>query len=90
MAPLSIALGRPFALGTSSLTLYSDSLIPWAWAINGAFSVLATPLANILSVTVGWNVVVVLALLLYASTVLSFPGKVSPATPREQSEFSAR
>jgi hypothetical protein len=90
MAPLSIALGRPFALGTSSLALYSDSLIPWAWAINGAFSVLATPLANILSVTVGWNVVVVLALLLYASTVLSFPGKVSSATPRGQSEFSAR
>ncbi|HET6450173.1 MAG TPA: hypothetical protein VFI08_02640, partial [Spirochaetia bacterium] len=85
MAPLSIALGRPFALGTSSLAGYSDSLIPWAWAINGAFSVLATPLANILSVTVGWDVVVVAALLLYASTVLSFPGErrgISPVTPR--------
>jgi hypothetical protein len=92
MAPLSIALGRPFALGTSSLALHSDSLIPWAWAINGAFSVLATPLANILSVTVGWDVVVAAALVLYASTILSFPGRreVSPATPRERAGSSAR
>ncbi len=74
MAPLSFALGRPFALGTSSLGGYSDSLIPWAWAINGAFSVLATPLAAILSVTTGWDVVIVLALALYATTLLSFPG----------------
>jgi hypothetical protein len=74
MAPLSIALGRPFALGTSSLGVSSDSLIPWAWAINGAFSVLATPLANILSVTSGWSVVLACALVLYLSTALSFPG----------------
>jgi hypothetical protein len=78
MAPLSLALGRPFALGTSSLGGYSDSLIPWAWAINGAFSVLATPLANILSVTGGWDVVLVLALLLYLSTAVSFPGGKQP------------
>lgn len=88
MAPLSIALGRPFALGTSSLARYSDSLIPWAWAINGAFSVLATPLANILSVTVGWDVVVVAALVLYVTTLRSFPD-VSPAVPPGQQASSA-
>jgi len=88
MAPLSFALGRPFALGTSSLGGYSDSLIPWAWAINGAFSVLATPLANILSVTTGWDVVLVLALALYGTTLLSFPAArrgaaaVNSTTPR--------
>ena len=78
MAPLSIALGRPFALGTSSLGVSTDSLIPWAWAINGAFSVLATPLANILSVTSGWAVVLVCALVLYLSTAVSFPGPRQP------------
>ncbi len=89
MAPVSIALGRPFALGTSALAGYSDSLIPWAWAINGAFSVLATPLASILSVSTGWAVVMVLALLLYLSTTLSFPGKtaggINPPRLREPS-----
>jgi MFS family permease len=82
MAPLSLALGRPFALGTSSLGGYSDSLIPWAWAINGAFSVLATPLANILSVTGGWDIVLALALLLYLSTAMSFPGRKQPRSSR--------
>jgi hypothetical protein len=94
MAPISLALGRPFALGTSSLAGVSDSLIPWAWAINGAFSVLATPLANILSVTTGWNVVFTLALVLYLSTALSFPQTrrlaISSTTPREPAGSSAR
>ena len=75
IAPLSFALGRPFALGTSSLAGYSDSLVPWAWAINGAFSVVATPLASILSVTTGWSAVLVLALLLYLTTAVSFPSR---------------
>ncbi len=73
IAPLSFALGRPFALGTSSLAAYSDSLVPWAWAINGAFSVVATPLASILSVSTGWSAVLMLALVIYLSTAVSFP-----------------
>jgi hypothetical protein len=77
IAPLSFALGRPFALGTSSLAVYSDSLVPWAWAINGAFSVVATPLASILSVSTGWSAVLVLALLLYLTTAASFPSSKS-------------
>ncbi len=75
IAPLSFALGRPFALGTSSLAGYSDSLVPWAWAINGAFSVVATPLANILSVSTGWSAVLAAALLLYLTTAISFPAR---------------
>jgi len=75
IAPLSFALGRPFALGTSSLAGYSDSLVPWAWAINGAFSVVATPLASILSVSTGWNVVLAAALLIYLTTAASFPSR---------------
>jgi hypothetical protein len=85
VAPISTALGRPFALGTSSLAGTSDSLIPWAWAINGAFSVLATPLASILSVTVGWNLVMGAALVLYLSTVLSLPRSTGqPSSTRPQ------
>jgi hypothetical protein len=75
IAPVSVALGRPFALGTSSLGGYSDALVPWAWAINGAVSVLATPLANILSVSTGWRAVFALALVLYLSTALTFPDR---------------
>ena len=79
LAPASFALGRPFALGTSALAERSDTLIPWAWAINGAFSVVATPLASILSVSMGWSVVLVAALVFYATTAVTFPEK--PRSP---------
>jgi hypothetical protein len=89
VAPVSFALGRPFALGTSALAGRSDSLVPWAWAINGAFSVVATPLAKILSGSTGWSAVFVLALLLYLSTALSFPDRktrgVDPSSLRGSS-----
>jgi MFS family permease len=73
MAPLCFALGRPFALGTSALQTRSDSYVTWAWAMNGALSVVATPLANLLSAGSGWRVVFAAALLLYLSTALTFP-----------------
>jgi hypothetical protein len=79
VAPVSFALGRPFALGTSALAGVSDSLVPWAWAINGALSVVATPLASIISVSTGWSAVILAALILYASTALTFP-----ETPRSR------
>jgi MFS family permease len=75
VAPLSFAMGRPFPLGSSSLGERSETLIPWAWAINGAFSVIATPLANIVSARIGWAPIIAAALLLYLSTLLSFPMK---------------
>jgi hypothetical protein len=75
LAPASFALGRPFALGTGALGEQADTLIPWAWAINGSLSVVATPLANILSVSVGWSVVLAAALVLYATTALTFPDR---------------
>jgi hypothetical protein len=72
-APASYAMGRYFPLGNSSLGEASRPLIPWAWAVNGAFSVIATPLANIVSTRYGWRFVLASALLLYLSTALSFP-----------------
>jgi hypothetical protein len=75
LAPASFALGRPFALGTGAVGEQADTLIPWAWAINGSLSVVATPLANILSVSAGWSVVLAAALVLYATTALTFPDR---------------
>ncbi len=79
VAPISFALGRPFPLGITSLGPFPGPLVPWAWAINGAFSVIATPLANIVSVYAGWSLVLAAALLLYGSTLATFPVRRSPA-----------
>ncbi len=73
LAPLSFALGMPFALGLSSLEKKNTALLPWAWALNGAFSVIATPLANILAVSGGFSRLLWGGLLLYVIVWLTFP-----------------
>ncbi len=71
LAPASLALGLPFPLG---LTRAGDgALLPWAWALNGAFSVVATPLATLVARSFGFQTVLLDAALLYAVALCSFP-----------------
>ena len=70
-APVSLALGLPFPLGLARAG--SGAMLPWAWALNGAFSVVATPLANLLAVHDGFDRVLMAAILLYALALISFP-----------------
>ena len=77
IAPGSIALGLPFPLGLHRVV--SDrgaaGFLPWAWGLNGAFSVVSTPLANLIALTEGFSWVLLSALLVYAIAIVSFPGK---------------
>jgi hypothetical protein len=75
IAPVSFALGMPFPLGLSSLREHTGALLPWAWAINGAFSVISTPLANIISVSKGFTALFVISIALYAVAFVTFPGR---------------
>jgi hypothetical protein len=68
----SIPLGFFFPLGLSRLPRESG-LIPWGWALNGAFSVVATPLANLMAITSGYHLLLWSAFLLYALAYLAFP-----------------
>jgi hypothetical protein len=79
-APAAFAMGRFFPLGNTAIGARAANLVPWAWAVNGAFSVVSTPLANILSTSFGWKTVLIGALALYLATVLLFPlKKAAPA-----------
>jgi hypothetical protein len=71
IAPVAIALGLPFPLGLSQMG--DGSGLPWGWALNGAFSVLATPLAALLSRDAGYAAVLLSAGCLYAVALLTFP-----------------
>ncbi len=64
LAPLSVALGMPFPLGLRRLG--SGPMLPFAWAVNGAFSVVATPLANLLITQAGIHWVLLAAAAAYA------------------------
>ncbi len=75
VAPFAFAMGRPFPLGNTAVGNTAAHLVPWAWAVNGAFSVISTPLASLISSALGWRVVLVAAFALYLSTLLVFPEK---------------
>lgn len=91
MAPVSLALGLPFPLGLGRVAGLGSGFLPWAWALNGAFSVVATPLANLLVQQVGINRVLVTALLLYAIALAAFPRRIAALhrMPQCQSPSSA-
>jgi hypothetical protein len=52
-----ILMGIPFPLGISLLHEAAPQLIPWAWAVNGCFSVIAPLLAVMLALSAGYHLV---------------------------------
>ena len=70
LAPVSVALGLLFPLG---LGRAGEGFLPWAWGLNGAFSVVATPLANLIALSVGYDRLIALALVMYALAITTFP-----------------
>ncbi len=65
LMPLGLFMGIPFPTGLKILGESSESLIPWAWAINGCLSVLAPILTVMLAMTVGFKTVLWLGALAY-------------------------
>jgi hypothetical protein len=81
LAPVSLALGLPFPLGLARTG--DGGLLPWAWGLNGAFSVVATPLANLIAREVGFTALLSCAGALYMVALLAFPAvRQSAATHR--------
>ena len=73
IAPLAVAMGMPFPLGLKRIAKTAPDFLPWAWGINGFASVTSAVLATLLAIEFGFNVVIVLALVLYAIAALLFP-----------------
>jgi hypothetical protein len=74
IAPLGVVLGMPMALGLGRFAGKNVALLPWAWAINGAGSVIASPLANLVMVEFGYKVLLGVAFVLYMTVAASQPG----------------
>ena len=81
IAPVSVLMGLPFPLGLTRAG--KGGLLPWAWGLNGAFSVVATPLANLIAREAGFQRVLLCAAILYGIALLTFPvTRRSPAWHR--------
>ena len=71
VAPVSMVLGLPFPLGLTQAG--TGGFLPWAWGLNGAFSVVATPAASLLAREAGFSWVLLAAVILYGVALISFP-----------------
>jgi len=72
LAPIAFFMGMPFSLGLAWVATYNNRLIPWAWAINSAASVIGMVLATLLLLHIPATTLNLLAIVLYstASTLL--------------------
>ncbi|MFZ3090035.1 MAG: hypothetical protein WA240_05345 [Nitrospirota bacterium] len=65
LCPIGILMGMPFPAAMKMLGERNKDVIPWAWCVNGASSVISSILAIIIALSVGFNAVLLLAALMY-------------------------
>jgi hypothetical protein len=70
LAPLGMLMGLPFPLGLSYLSQVAPDRLPWAWAANGAASVVASVLAALVALSVGFVGVLAAGAAVYAVAAL--------------------
>ena len=65
LGPLAFFMGMPFPLGLQLVSDTQSSYIPWVWGVNGVASVIAPVLGSLLSVCLGFRMVMLISALLY-------------------------
>ncbi|MGB5848563.1 MAG: hypothetical protein WBH40_08750 [Ignavibacteriaceae bacterium] len=66
IAPPAFIMGIPFPLGLRMLSEHNERQVPWAWGINGLFSVISVVLATIIAIEMGFVWVMIFAAAAYA------------------------
>jgi hypothetical protein len=66
VSPAAVLMGISFPIGMRLLGERAPGMIPWAWAVNGCFSVIAPVLATMLALAWGFKVVFLTGALMYA------------------------
>ena len=61
IAPLGILLGMPFPLGMRIVSEEAPAFVPWAWGVNGFFTVVGSIAASILGMALGFTAVLTIS-----------------------------
>ncbi len=77
IAPLAFFMGFAFPLGLRITGGIGEALVPWAWGVNGAASVIGSVLAVILAMAGGFSLVLGLSTLFYLAA-LALPPEPAP------------
>jgi hypothetical protein len=74
VAPIGLCLGTFFPSGLERLERRASGFVPWAWGINGIFSVLGPMLSVAISTTWGIEALLLSSLPIYLAAALALPG----------------
>jgi len=66
-------MGIPFPVAVAGLSRSRQDLVVGGWVVNGYFSVLASCLAMVISISCGFHVVLLLSAVIYAMAAISRP-----------------
>jgi hypothetical protein len=70
LAPAGIAMGVAMPIGLRRLVTLAPAGVPWAWAVNGLTSVLASALAVAVAITAGFTVATLAACACYVAALV--------------------
>jgi spermidine synthase len=82
--PLGLCLGTFMPIGLGAIAAHTPHRVEvaaWAWAVNGFFSVVASVLGTLLSMTFGFQAVLLIALVLYAVALAALQRFAPAARP---------
>ena len=65
MAPLAVVMGMPMPIGIRLLARSAAEIIPWAWGLNGATSVMGSVAALVIAILTGFNQALLIGASLY-------------------------
>jgi hypothetical protein len=91
VAPLGLVLGVPFPTGLRLVSEQVPQLVPWAWAVNGFFTVIGSVGAMILGMILGFTTVFFIAAACYAAgliairTTVKRPARIESRSPAASS-----
>jgi hypothetical protein len=71
-APPAFAMGFPFPAALMLFERERESLVPWAWALNGYTSVIGSSLAGVMAVTMGYGALFLLGGACYLAAGMMF------------------
>ena len=89
LAPLGLCLGMFMPMGLQTVAGLSEhprEYVAWGWAVNGFASVVGAVLTTIVAMSVGFSVVLVVALGIYAVAVLTLRSLLRTAGPAYEPE----
>jgi sugar phosphate permease len=95
--PLGFFLGMPFPLGILAIENQPRGAIAWAWGMNGLFTVIGGLASVLLGLEIGFNLTIVVALMLYACALAVYRrmrdtvphGAIAPASSSKEPVITA-